>query len=303
MSKVILVTGATGKQGGAVIKSLLSSPTKYNILAVTRDPSSSSAQKLAAKSPSVKPIKGDLNDVPSLFAAAKEVSSEPIWGVYSVQISQGKGASHEGEIRQGISLVDESIKNSVKHFVYSSVDRGGESKSWENETPIPHFQTKHKIEHHLRDNAGAMSWTILRPAAFMDNLTPEFQSKVFLAALTNKMGDKKLQWVATEDIGAFAAKSFDNPEEWNHKAISLAGDELNAAEVSRAIQNTTGTPFKATFSILGSALMWAMKEFDHMISWFAAEGYGADIQQLRKIHPGLKDMESWLKETSDFDTK
>jgi uncharacterized protein YbjT (DUF2867 family) len=170
MSKVILVTGATGKQGGAVVSALLKSE-KFTVLAVTRSAGSSSALKLASKE-NVKIVEGNLDDVPGIFAAAKLISDEPIWGVYSVQISIGKGVTFDGEINQGKSLIDESLKQGVKHFVYSSIDRGGDEKSWETETPIPHFQTKHRIELHLRSKSGdessRMGWTILRPVAFME---------------------------------------------------------------------------------------------------------------------------------------
>lgn len=168
MTHVILVTGATGNQGGALVDALLAHQEDFTILAVTRDANSSSAKKLAAKSPSIKLVEGNQDDVPALFASALKVAS-PIWGVYSVQISMGKGVTHEGEIKQGKAMVDESLKHGVKHFVYSSVDRGGDEKSWSVETPIPHFQGKHEIEHYLKDQAGGkMGWTILRPTAFMD---------------------------------------------------------------------------------------------------------------------------------------
>jgi uncharacterized protein YbjT (DUF2867 family) len=170
MSKTILVTGATGKQGGAVIDALVSQPDQsYTILAVTRDANSSSAQKLLKKSSSVKLVEGNLDDVPALFSAASKISS-PIWGVYSVQVSQGKGVTQEGEIRQGKAVIDEALKNGVEMFVYSSVERGGDEKSWDNETPIPHFQSKYHLERYLREKAEGteMSWTVLRPVAFMD---------------------------------------------------------------------------------------------------------------------------------------
>ena len=76
MSKALLITGATGKQGGATIDALISSPshtTDYTILAVTRNPSSASAQALQTKSPSIKLVAGDFNDVPAIFAAAEAV--------------------------------------------------------------------------------------------------------------------------------------------------------------------------------------------------------------------------------------
>jgi uncharacterized protein YbjT (DUF2867 family) len=140
--KVLLITGATGKQGGAVINSLISSSTPFTILAVTRDSTSASSQKLAAKSDKIKLVQGNLDDCAAIFAEAKNVISEPIWGVYSVQISMGKGVTTDGEVKQGCDLIDESVKEGVKHFVYSSVERGGDEKSWENPTPVTHFETK-----------------------------------------------------------------------------------------------------------------------------------------------------------------
>lgn len=87
MAKTVLVTGATGKQGGAVINSLLAAKVDLEILAVTRNATSSSAQKLAKKSSNIKLITGDLNNADEIFKKAKEISSSPVWGVYSVQVS------------------------------------------------------------------------------------------------------------------------------------------------------------------------------------------------------------------------
>ena len=309
MSKVLLITGATGKQGGAVVDAILALPSatsEYTILAVTRDTNSSSAQKLAAKSSAIKLVQGNLDDVPGLFRTAAEVTKQPIWGVYSVQISLGKGVTTEGEERQGMSLIDESIKHGVKHFVYSSVERGGDEKSWTNPTPVPHFITKYHIEHHLRDAAAGdkMGWTVLRPVAFMENLQPGFPTKVFMTALRNTLGDnaKSLQFVATEDIGFFAAQAFAKPQEFNHKAIGLAGDDVTVAALSKAFQNTTGAPLPTTFWPFGSALMWAVKEVGTMVTWFKTDGYAADIPMLRKMNPGLMDFEAWLVQKRNFVT-
>lgn len=88
MPKVLLITGATGKQGGATINALVASPqaSDFTILAVTRSPDSASAQKLQQKCPSIKIIKGDLSDCPAIFEAAKDAVSDPVWGVFSVQV-------------------------------------------------------------------------------------------------------------------------------------------------------------------------------------------------------------------------
>jgi len=301
MSKTILVTGATGKQGGSVIENLANNP-EFTLLAVTRNTAGGSAQKLTSKGSNIKLVQGDMDDVPALFASAAKVAAGPIWGVYSVQISQGKGVTHEGEIRQGKAMVDAAVKAGVKHFVYSSVERGGDEHSWENPTPIPHFASKHEIEHHLKDTAGEMGWTILRPVAFMDNLAPGFPTQVFMAALRDTLGDKALQWVATADIGTFAKLAFCSPQEYNHKALGLAGDELNPAQISEVFKEKTGSGLDGTFWFLGSVLKYMVTELGVMIGWFGTDGYKADIPALKKMHPGLMDMKTWIEKESAFTT-
>src|SRR4051812_39336635 len=121
LQKTILVTGATGKQGGALIASLLASPqaSSFHIIAVTRDSTASKARQLAAL-PGVSVIQGDFSNVPALFASA---GTQQFWGVYSVQINS------DDEERQGKAMVDAAVAHGVRHFVYSSGDRGGPERS------------------------------------------------------------------------------------------------------------------------------------------------------------------------------
>ncbi|KAH8729016.1 hypothetical protein GQ44DRAFT_608000 [Phaeosphaeriaceae sp. PMI808] len=297
-TKAILVCGATGKQGGSVLKSFASHPesSRFTLFAVTRDAKSTSALRITETYPDVILVQGNLDNVPALFtstkAALKEAGKEEkIWGVYSVQISHGAGTSMENEIKQGNSLIDESVKEGVTHFVYSSVDRGGNQRSFENTTPIPHFQTKYEIEKHLLGKAGKsgeiMGWTILRPVAFMDNLVPGFPTKVFLAALRDTLQGKPLQWVSVEDIGMFGAKAFIEHEKWNARAEGLAGSEMTMDEMSECFKRTIGSP-------------WAVTEVNLMITWFATEGYGVNVGKLKKEEPKLCDFETWLRERSDW---
>ena len=310
-TKAILVTGATGKQGGSVLKHLATGPSSssYTLLAVTRDADSTSAKRIIEQYPAVKLVQGNLNDVSALFTAAKAVLREcgqeqQIWGVYSVQVSMGKNFTNESEVKQGSSLIDQSIKEGVTHFVYSSVDRGGNQRSFENTTPIPHFQNKYEIERHLLEQAGEkgenMGWTILRPVAFMDNLVPGFPTKVFLAALRDTLQGKSIQWLSVEDIGLFGARAFRDHEEWNARAEGIAGSQLTFEEMSACFEKVIGSPVPATYGVFGSALMWAVTEVNVMITWFATEGYNADISKLRKEEPKLCDFEGWLRERSGW---
>lgn len=310
-TKAILITGATGKQGGSVLKQLATHPSssEYTLLAVTRNASSASAQHILASYPNVQLVQGDLNNVPALFSAAKDIlqstdKAPQIWGVYSVQVSMGPGVTVENEVKQGTSLIDESLKEGVTHFVYSSVDRGGNQRSFDTGTPIPHFQTKHTIEQHLLEKAGRqgenMGWTILRPVAFMDNLTPGFPTKVFLAALRDTLQGKPLQWVSTEDIGLFGARAFREHDAWNARAEGLAGSELTFEEMNACFEKVLGFPIPATYGFFGSALKWAVAEMSVMINWFADEGYGVDIESLKREEPQLCDFETWLRERSGW---
>ncbi|KAM5387544.1 hypothetical protein ACJA88_001896 [Fusarium oxysporum] len=308
MSRAILVTGATGNQGGAVIDALLSrKPSDFLLLAVTRDAKSPSAQSLAAKSPSsIRLVEGDLDSTARLFESAKQVAGTvPLWGVYSVQVSMGKGVTLEGEIKQGKAMIDESIKAGVQHFVYSSVERGGDERSWDNPTPVPHFKTKHEIEHYLRDTAArkSMGWTILRPVIFMDNLVPGFPGKVFMTMLRDTIKDKPLQWIATKDIGFFAAEAFHDPKTWNKRAVGLTGDVLTFSQLSDTFQKVTGRPAGTTFSLLGKALKHGVAEMGLMVDWFRDEGYGADMAKIEKVHPSVTKMETWLKNSAFVNSK
>ncbi|KAL9061586.1 MAG: hypothetical protein Q9162_000118 [Coniocarpon cinnabarinum] len=266
-AKPILVTGATGKQGGAVIDALLASPraSNFTILGVTRDPNSAGAQKLAAKSPLIKVVKGDYADLPALFRSATAVGGQPVWGVFSVQTAE-KPALEE---KQGKGLIDEALANNVEHFVYTSVDRGGNEKSWENPTDVPHFQSKHNIEQYLKTKAvgSAMSWSVLRPVAFMDNFAPGFQTKVLMSAWKQSIGlDTPVQLVSTSDIGHYAVQSFLDPSRYSGQAIGIAGDDLSQRQIQESLRKIKGYELPPTFSIVGKALLYMVNDVNKMLN-------------------------------------
>ncbi|KAF3054966.1 NmrA-like family domain-containing protein 1 [Daldinia childiae] len=305
MSRAVLITGATGKQGGAVVSALLKANADFEILALTRDAQSASAQRLAQKSPKIKLVTGDMDTPENIFSKAREVTKTPIWGVYSVQAAIGGGASFRREEVQGKALIDASLKNGVKHMVYSSVDRGG-AKSDNDPTDIPHFISKHNIEKYLleKTKGGEMDWTIIRPVAFFENLVPGFLGKVFSTSwkITLKK-DQKLQLVATSDIGFFAAEALRNPEQWKGKKLSLAGDELTYDQFTTIFKQKTGDDMPTTYHFIATIINWMSKELGYMFRWFRNVGYGADIASLRKMNPDLKDFGAWLETESQFKTR
>lgn len=186
--------------------------------------------------------------------------------------------------------------------MYSSVDRGGEERSYSNPTKIPHFVKKHNIEHHLvnRSKNTEMNWTILRPSAFYENLTPDFFGKVFATCFKMSLKGKPLQLVATNDIGYFGADALLNPERYKGKGISLAGDELTFDQMALMFSRKTGQTLPMTFRPICSFFIGAIKDMGYMFKWFHDEGYGADIQRLREINPLMKNFGTWLEKESGF---
>ena len=296
----ILIVGATGQQGGATIKALLSnSAAEHKILAVTRNPSSATAQKLATN-PKVSLVKGDLDDCPAMFSSAGQPIDTALL-VTLPSMKKHKPGIMDKETMQGRAFIDAAIASKVKHIVFTSVDRGGEERSWTNPTPIPHFITKYEIELYLREKTSTTntSWTILRPAAFFDNYRAGFVGKIW-AAVWAQMGEKRLQMVGAKDIGVIAAQALTEPErkEFNNQAIGIAGDELNQKEANEAMVRATGRPMVQTFGVIATVFRWALADFGTMIKWFETDGLRVDVEKCKKLNPGMMNFETWLREES-----
>jgi uncharacterized protein YbjT (DUF2867 family) len=295
MSKTIIVTGATGRQGGSVVNALRD--TDFEILALTRNTSSPSAQRLA-KLPNVKLLEGDLENVNDVFLKAEMLTVNPIWGVYSVQ-AKVSGPDKTIEETQGKRLIDAAIVNNVKFFVYSSVDRGG-VKSSSTPTPVPHWATKHNIEKHLQQKAtGKMQYTVLRPTAFMDGFTNDFMGKAMATMWrTSLSSSEPLQLIATKDIGIFAALAFKNPDTFAGKYLSIAGATLTFEEANLVFKQKVGTDMPQTFGFVGKALLHVAKDVGIMFKWLKEEGTGADVDECRRLYPGLTSFGEWLEKDS-----
>src|SRR5262245_60594624 len=148
--RIVLVTGATGRQGGSVIRHM--HPKGWKLRALTRDPDSPAAQELVHKG--IEVVKGDLENPVTL-----EPATRGVYGIYSVQDFWAVGAKRE--VLQGKNLADAAKKAGVEHFVYSSV--GGAERN----SGIDHWESKWEIENHIRKLG--LPATMLRPAAFMEN--------------------------------------------------------------------------------------------------------------------------------------
>lgn len=304
MSKPILILGATGNQGRAVIQAFLSSPAfspeLYTLYCVTRNPSSPSASSLASRSPAIQLVAGDINNVPAIFEALPAVA-KPLWGVFSVQ----PRSKEPVEIAQGKAVVDEALNAGVQHFVYASVDRGGKEKSDETPTEVPHFRSKYEIEKYLLSAVAKsdrkITYTILRPVFFLDNLEGGFVGKVIATAWRDHLpANKKMQVIAASDIGFFGASAFlkySNPQ-YRNQAISIAGDELTFDQANKIFQEETGQPIPTSYGFIASSLVNLVKGIRLMFKFMRNEGTGCDLETCKAMNPELKSMRAWAAGSS-----
>lgn len=148
-----------------------------------------------------------------------------------------------------------------------------------------------------------MDWTILRPTAFYENLAPGFFGKAFATCYKMSLKGRPLQLVGVSDIGSVAAEVFLNSETYKGRAISLAGDELTFDQFASVFKEKTRQKLPMTAKTLCFCLLAMMKDMGYMFKWFHDEGYGADVEEVKKIHPGLKDFGTWLETESEFEKR
>ncbi len=276
----VLVMGATGNQGGAVVRHLL--PKGHQIRTLTRNPNSPKAKQLQEQG--VEVIKGDFFDANSLISAAKGMDT-----VYAMTTPFEVGVDRE--VEQGIALVDAIKQAKVRHLVFGSV------ASADQQTGIPHFDSKYEVEKYIATLN--IPYTISAPVAFMDNLL----SPWFLPSLkegTLKMGmpaDRPLQQVSVNNIGAFAASLIERREKVFGQRFDFAGDELSGTETMKAVNKVSG--LNLGYEGFNPEMMRADNaDFAEMFSWFNRVGYDVDIQ---KLHREFKEVqwqsfETWAGE-------
>jgi uncharacterized protein YbjT (DUF2867 family) len=276
--KTVLVLGATGNQGGAVARELLG--RGWPVRALTRDPRSANAQTLAAAGAQV--VQGNLDDAQALDDALRGV-----YGVYSVQTFMGPDGI-AGEERQGGAVAEAAERAKVEHFVYGSV--GGAERN----SGIPHFESKGRVEKHIAELG--LPATVLRPALFISNfafMRPVRAADGLVLSLALKP-ETKLQMIAPEDIGLFAADAFDNPDRYLGRELEIASDELTGPQMAGVFERVSGIPTRFHEQDLEQLRQFS-EEMAVMFDWLNEAGYRADIPALRALHPELTTLETWAR--------
>lgn len=261
--KVVLITGATGKQGGATARALAGQG--FRLRAMTRHPEGEAAKAVAAQT-GAELVQANLDDAASLRKVLKDV-----WGVFAVQNTWEAGV--EGEEEQGKRLANLAREAGVQHYVYSSVG------SAHRKTGIPHFENKHRIEETVRA-AGFPSYVIFRPVFFMENLvSPWFLNGDTLYAAMRP--DLKLQMISTDDIGRYVAHGFTNAGKLNRREIDLAADDVTIPDAAMALSRGLGRNISYV-QIPISEVRKNSEDFAIMLEWFDRVGYNVDIPSLER---------------------
>jgi uncharacterized protein YbjT (DUF2867 family) len=274
-NRLILVTGATGHQGGAALRHLRAKG--FPVRAFTRDPEKAEARALIGHGMEV--VRGDLDDPASITRAL-----DGVYGVFSVQNAR---VGAEAEIRQGIQLVDAASRSAISHFVYSSVG------SADQKTGVPHFDSKFEIEEHIRGTG--VSYTIFRPVFFMENWLGMRDSIMQGTIALPLKAETRLQMIAVDDIGAFVTMAFEHPQKWSGRALDIAGAEHSMSEIAQLLSGIAGREVQYQQVPWDKFEQQAGHEMTVMYQWFEAVGYHVDIAALRQEFPTLMTFERWLQ--------
>jgi uncharacterized protein YbjT (DUF2867 family) len=283
----ILVTGATGAQGGSVARHLLQR-RKFAVRALTRNPDSEKA--LALKEAGAEIVKGDLDDIESLKAALN--------GVYGVFGVTNFWEHFEKEAQQGRNLVDAVAAANVEHFVFSTLPNA--KKLTNGELDVPHFDIKGQLEEYARSRG--LKATFVHVAFYFENFLsffPPQKQEDGTFTFGFPQGDTPLAGVAVEDLGGIVAPVFENSEKFIGKVIGAVGDDLPPKTYADIMTRTLGKTVKynfiprevfASFGFPGAEDLANMFDFNRRF----IPNRQTDIDQSRALYPELQTFKSWL---------
>ncbi|NAS96891.1 NmrA/HSCARG family protein [Pseudomonas syringae] len=295
----ILVMGATGKQGGSVIRALLKAGR--SVRGFVRDPSSPAAQALAAQGVDV--VKGEFTDTASLDAALTGVE-----GVFSVQMGSQPSDPHT-EVLAGKALIEAAYRANVRVIVHSSVARAGDQENfigWDEGRWEPLYWQNKAAVNDVVKTQGFRHWVILKPAMIMEDIVPP-QADLQFPTLRERgrfetaiEAETRIDWIAVEDIGAFAAAAFAEPERFHGHEIDLAAESFTLPEVAAKITQVTGKPVSAVTLSKDDALSRPYGElYFQAESWNNVEGYKVDLDAARSWGVPLTTLDQFIEQHRD----
>jgi len=302
--KIIAVVGATGAQGGGLVRAITSDPDRpFTARAITRDINSEKARALAALGAEV--VAGDVDDAASLRSAF-----EGAYGAYCVTFFWDH-FSPEKELAQARAMAEAARDAGVKHVIWSTLE---DTRKWvplsDDRMPtlmekykVPHFDAKGEADQIFTDLG--VPTTFLVTSFYWDNfigfgMGPARRADGKLA-ITLPIGDAKLPGIAAEDIGRSAYGIFKKGPELIGKRVGIAGEHLSGAEMAAAFSNLLGEEVRynavepsvyRSFGFPGADDLGNMFQFKRD---FEDDFRGArPVDATRALNPKLQSFSEWL---------
>jgi uncharacterized protein YbjT (DUF2867 family) len=241
--KTIVVVGATGAQGGGLVRAILNDPDhEFNVRAITTNVNSDKAKELKTLGAEV--VAADLDDENSLKNAFNGA-----YGAYCVTFFWNH-FSPEKEMAHAKAMAEAASYAKIKHVIWSTLD---DTRKWiplsddrmptlKGKYKVPHFDAKGESNHFFTDLG--LPVTLLNTSFYWDNfiyfgLGPRKGPDGKLA-ITLPMGDKKLPGIAAADIGKCALGIFKAGNKYIGKLIGIAGEHLTGAQFAEAFSRVLG---------------------------------------------------------------
>lgn len=284
--RVVVVTGATGRQGGAVARHLLSDG--WRVRALTRKPKGKPARRLAALGAEV--VGADM-----ARRATLDVAFRDAYGVFSVQNPMTAG--FDGEIDQGKNVADAAKKAGVQHVVYGSAGIGRRAGvgSWDSKLIVQaHMETL------------GLPLTVLRPTAFMELMTDRgfFPPVAMWHLMPKLMGvERPVLWLCVDDLGAIAAKAFADPNRFIGADLHLVSDVRSNAECREIWREVNGRAPRRFPMPTWMFERFVGTDLTTMWRWLHANDIDVDGAQTRDILPTASTVQEWLSRLREMPSR
>lgn len=284
--RTIVVTGATGRQGGAVARHLLRNG--WLVRALTRKPDGPRARELVRLGAEV--VRADLGDAGTLRSAFHGA-----YGVFSVQNPMISGL--DGEVEQGRNVGDAASNAGLQHVVYASAGTRAPG------TGVPSWESKLQVQDHLKQLGVPL--TVLRPLAFMELMTDKdlFPSMAVWSVMPKVMGaDRPVPWICVDDVGSIAANAFAEPARFVGTELPLAADVRTVGECRTLWRAAFGRSPRRLPLPTWLFERFAGKDLTTMWQWLRDDPFTADPELTRELLPGALTVPQWLARLSVVDS-
>ncbi|KAF9812120.1 hypothetical protein IEO21_06353 [Rhodonia placenta] len=309
--KVILVIGATGAQGQAIIDKLLApaedgSLSPYAVRALTRDPDSSRVTELSAKG--VECVKGGeaLRSIPLGRFDHFDSVAAALHGVYGAWVNtDGFTAGEPWETYAGMRIFELAKQAGVQHYVWSNLDYAFKIGGYDEKYRCEHYDAKGRVGEWMQAQASdvhgaGMTWSIVTSCPYMDMLhnlmfgpiAERADGKVVFAT---PVGAGQVPMIALSDLGFFARYTFDNWRATSGVDLRVASDLVGWERLRATFERVSGRRAVVVHMSLAEWFEWR-RNFE---GWWALWRDGVvtrDMEWIRKVHPRGHTLESWMKE-------